>query len=388
MTKKLLILFSFTLLLTSCESKKINSSVLDQTSLNSSISNEMNEKKNVILFIGDGMGNSHVNALSYLYKDQVSFINFGSNCQTDTNSLDENFLPNRLTDSSASGTAMATGVITINGYVGKDKDGNDLKTIIDISKGKSYRTGIITTDYLYGATPASFSSHSLSRKYYEEIVLNQSYCDINYLLGLKDNLYLDTYRQNFIDNGYVINDDFSKESELFNKDKLLLQYDIIGGGKTIHFKDCVKNALDYLTQDDTKPFILVAEQANIDKKSHSNDFEGMITNITEFNEGINYAFEKFKNKKDTIIIVTADHETGGLLVSENNIYPNSYTCLESNKTIYYEFTTKDHTNKTIGTYIFNHEPKYEMYPFYHNKCIIKNSELFSIMNDIIVNDVI
>lgn len=212
MTKKLLILFSFTLLLTSCESKKINSSVLDQTSLNSSISNEMNEKKNVILFIGDGMGNSHVNALSYLYKDQVSFINFGSNCQTDTNSLDENFLPNRLTDSSASGTAMATGVITINGYVGKDKDGNDLKTIIDISKGKSYRTGIITTDYLYGATPASFSSHSLSRKYYEEIVLNQSYCDINYLLGLKDNLYLDTYRQNFIDNGYVINDDFSKES--------------------------------------------------------------------------------------------------------------------------------------------------------------------------------
>lgn len=177
--RKILVLCVF--LLASCESKNINSSstsffssnpISINYSVNQSSENQINstidsiseevkkQKKNLILFVGDGMGNNHVTSYSYLSKKNASFINFKS-CQVDTNCLNDEFYPDLLTDSAASATAMATGELTSYHYVGKDKDGNDLTTIFDVAQKLNYKTGILTTDKLYGATPAGFSSHSL-----------------------------------------------------------------------------------------------------------------------------------------------------------------------------------------------------------------------------------
>ncbi len=395
---KILIVCVF--LLTSCEYKNINSS--NSTLINSSVNqlseNQINstsdsiseeikkQKKNLILFVGDGMGNNHVNSYSYLSKKDASFIRFKS-CQVDTNCLSDEFYPDLLTDSAAAATAMATGKLTSYHYVGKDKDGNDLTTIFDIAQKLNYKTGILTTDKLYGATPAGFSSHSLDRGNTEEIVLSQSLSGIDYLCGQTSTRYLTKFYQNFIDQGYVISSDENEMNNVIQNDKVLLQYDLVGGGGTLHFKNALNNALSFLTKDQDQPFILLAEQAHIDKESHSNNFEGMISNMKELDEGVSLALEFASENPNTVIMVVADHETGSLDISfeENNLY-KEYIYPETNQIIYYHFGYTGHTNRTVGLYTYGYDVDYSKYDFYSNPSIIKNTDVYDIICDIITSD--
>ena len=104
--------------------------------------------KNVILFIGDGMGFEHVKAAEIYAGKPMVFDEFDFKTQSDTdNAWDE------VTDSAAGATALSCGVRTLNGYLGKNEDGEDLKTIMDYSKDLGKLTGVVTSDYLTGATP-------------------------------------------------------------------------------------------------------------------------------------------------------------------------------------------------------------------------------------------
>lgn len=404
--KKILVLCVF--LLASCESKKIDSSIISINSFES-ISNNSSlvyqssddqdnsilvnsseeikkQKKNLILFVGDGMGNNHVASYSYLAKKNAAFLNFKS-CQVDTNCLSKDFYPNLLTDSAASATAMATGELTSYRYVGKDKDGSDLTTIFDVAQKLNYKTGILTTDKLYGATPAGFSSHSLDRGNTDEIALGQALSGIDYLCGLTSTRYLTKYNQNFIDQGYAISSSESEMNQVIENDKVLLQYDLVGGGETLHFKDALDNALTFLTKDKDQPFILLAEQAHIDKESHSNNFEGMISNMKELDEGVSLALDFASKNPNTVIMVVADHETGSLDLSfeENSLY-QEYIYPETNQKIYYHFGYTGHTNKTVGLYTYGYDVDYSKYNFYFNPSIVKNTNVYDIMYDVITEN--
>ena len=115
------------------------------------------EIKNVILLIGDGMGPNQIRA-GELYKEEKLFMQtIDQSIKVETNSKDG------VTDSAAAATALSTGTRTHNGRVGIDGEGNELRTLVDIAHDLGKRTGVITTEELYGATPMGFSGHSLSR---------------------------------------------------------------------------------------------------------------------------------------------------------------------------------------------------------------------------------
>ena len=119
---------------------------------------ELTQAKNVILMIGDGMGPNQVRAGELVKGKKLNMQNFPYSVKVETHSASD-----VITDSAAAATALATGVRTENGRVGMDWDDNVLETIVDVAAGLGKRTGVITTEELYGATPMGFSSHNLSR---------------------------------------------------------------------------------------------------------------------------------------------------------------------------------------------------------------------------------
>lgn len=129
--------------------------------------------KNFIYVIGDGMGLEHVAAGAMTSGEACTFGDW-KRASVNTDSLTSvKFRATKTTDSAAAGTALATGVLTKNGRIGKDKDGRDTVTILDVAKSKGKATGIVTSDKLSGATPASFSAHAMSRKDTDDIIASQ-----------------------------------------------------------------------------------------------------------------------------------------------------------------------------------------------------------------------
>ena len=119
---------------------------------------EVTTAKNVILMIGDGMGPNQIKAGELYRGEPLTMQQFPYMTTVETRSYNET-----VTDSAAAATALATGVRTNNGVIGKNPAGEDLETIVDIAASLGKRTGVITTEELYGATPMGFSGHAANR---------------------------------------------------------------------------------------------------------------------------------------------------------------------------------------------------------------------------------
>ena len=286
----------------------------------------------VVLFIGDGMGENHIKISSlYLDKEPV-FNSFSKNGYVSTFSK-QLFLP---TDSAAAATALATGKKVNNKEISYHK-GKEIESISEYAKSLGYGVGVITTDDLFGATPASFSSHATSRSNVEEIIASQLISDIDLFLGSGYDTYVN-YREKFEKNGY---DFISKYSNLNITD-----HKIIGSFTKINNYNTDNNlptlpkltefAIDYFEENYPNGYFIMIEAAHIDKKSHDNNIFEMINYFNEFNNSIDVAYKKLSNESNASIIVTADHETGNLTNTENvtNI---------SNKL----YKSKGHTNKKV-----------------------------------------
>ena len=143
-----------------------------------SLSAQEKSPTNIILMIGDGMGLSQVTTGMYYNGNKTALENFptiGLSKTHSSNSL--------VTDSAASGTAMACGVKTLNGVVGISSKNEKKESILKISKNLGYQTGLIATSSIVHATPASFYAHVVSRKEYEKIALQMSTSPIDYFIG-------------------------------------------------------------------------------------------------------------------------------------------------------------------------------------------------------------
>ena len=137
-----------------------------------------NVQKNIILIIGDGMGVPQITAGMYKLKNQTALENFpiiGLSKTHSSNAL--------VTDSAAAGTAIACGEKTANGTVGISMRNQKLTSILELSKQKGYKTGIIATSTIVHATPAAFYANVLSRNQYEDIALQLSNSDVDYFIG-------------------------------------------------------------------------------------------------------------------------------------------------------------------------------------------------------------
>ena len=253
------------------------------------------EAKNHIILIGDGMGLYQTQMFDYLDNDfdvsdgEEEFYGYRLpyQGQSITNSL------SGLTDSAASATAMACGVKTTNGRVGRDKDGADLKSLTELAIELGKSAAVMSTEKSTGATPSGFSAHADNRNDTIKIVADQ---------GLIE------------DEGVIINCDYN------NSTKFGIQY----------IETQISDTLEELEDEDG--YFLMYEEAYIDKHCHSNNLYRAFEALMRFNQAIGRFMEYAFYNPDTFVLITADHETGGLApdASGNLVY-----------------STDDHTNANV-----------------------------------------
>lgn len=267
--------------------------------------------KNVILMIGDGMGVAHVFAGSTANRGELYLNNFKHVGFSRTQSANR-----YVTDSGAGGTAIATGHKANNSSVGVDAEGNAVPSIMAVAKKNKLATGIVVTTSLLDATPADFVSHQPSRKMMLEIAAD--FVDagpdlfigggIEHFRNREDgrNL-LDELREK----GYQVFDTIT-EVEKVKEGKLagfLKEGRISQRGDQLERTTAV--ALDIL-DDHKKGFFLMVEQSEIDGGGHDNDMQYTVEEMLDFDKTIGKVLEFAEKDGRTLVIVTADHETGGL----------------------------------------------------------------------------
>ena len=125
------------------------------------------------------------------------------------------------------------------------------------------------------------------------------------------------------------------------------------------------------------------EQAYIDKHSHNNEFESMVKSMNDLNDTVDAILEWLGDRTDTAILITADHETGGLTVSGENVFVNCHTA-NGNK-VYYNFSSTGHTNSKVGVLVYGFEADFSKFDYYESQHLIKNINVFDQMLDLLEN---
>ena len=334
---------------------------------------EVTQAKNVILMIGDGMGPNQVRAGELVTGKKLTMQQFPYSTKVETRSESDT-----ITDSAAAATALATGVRTQNGRVGMDWDGNNLETIVDIAASLGKRTGVITTEELYGATPMGFSSHNESRNNKMDLI-NEAVTSSNVNLFLSHK-FSQSYL--FKGTGYTTIKDPATISES-TEEKIFGNYFISATVEPmtvlpdfVSLDGLVLEALEYLSKDEDG-FFLMTEGAHIDHGGHNGNFNYMIEELLAFDAAIEVVLEWAKDRDDTVVIVTADHETGGLQISDDATTENI------GEVGTYKWDSSGHTPTDVWCFINGANIDFANYSF-GTKERIKNTDVFQIMKSLLV----
>ncbi len=253
--------------------------------------------KNFIFLIGDGMGVYQTKLFEYAdapndYQSDGEDLFYGYmlpyKAMARTDSL------SGTTDSAAGGTALATGYKTYNGYIGRDKDKNNVMSLTELAASLGKATAVMSTESMTGATPAAFSAHADDRDATAEITASQQ--------ELKNTLLK------------TVTDTYNNRTHT----------------------NLIANALKELSADEDGFFIMY-EEAHIDKNCHNNDLDATYKTVLRFNQAIGQFMEFAFYHPDTFLLITADHETGALL-------PNANGDLKYN--------SEDHSNADVPVFAF------------------------------------
>lgn len=278
--------------------------------------------KSIILLIGDGMGQAHISLARYYKSGQLHMDDMPVSSTMSTSPL-----PNEekiVTDSAAAGTAISTGHKTYNGYLGVDKDKKALETILEKSKKAKKSTGLVTTTRLTHATPAAFASHNPDRNDEENIAKEMLNNNVDVLLGGGKN-YFNKLITKAEDKSYSYVDN-PKDLMESKSEKLLglfanshLDYEIDRNKDQPSLANMTKKSLELLSNNPNGLFLMV-EGGRIDHSSHNNDPATTAREVLAFDLAVKEALDFAKKDKNTLVIVTADHETGGLSIGANGNY--------------------------------------------------------------------
>ncbi len=281
---------------------------------------ESKKPKNIILLIGDGMGLSQVSA-SLFYNDKPSnFEQFQTIGLIKTSASGD-----LITDSAASATAYATGIKTYNGAIAVNQDTIPVETIVERISKKGVATGVISTSSIVHATPASFFAHMKSRRMYDEIAAFLPVSEIDFFAGgglgffneRKDGRDL---LQELRQNGFEVVTTRLPGTVSEKKQAILLAKDAMPTmeeGRGNFLPDATKLALESLSKNENG-FFLMVEGSQIDWGGHANDANYVITEQLDFDATIGVALDFAKLNGETLVIVTADHETGGFTLAADN----------------------------------------------------------------------
>ncbi len=293
--------------------------------------------KNIILMIGDGMGVSQLYAAYAIKKDELNIARCRHAALVNTSSIDD-----LITDSAASGTAMATGNKTRNGHLSVDTNGKILTTILEIAEMHNQATGLVSTSSITHATPASFIAHNPNRNDYEAIAADFLETDIEVFIGggldyfdkRKDGRKL---TKNLAKQGYDVLTDPAKITNYKGKKLAGLVYPKHGPkvyeGRENFLENATETALEILNQE-TNGFFLMVEASQIDWGGHDGDSKYVVEESLDFDRAVGKALDFADKNGETLVIVTADHETGGMTITGGTL---------DGKNMVYHFSTDHHT---------------------------------------------
>ncbi len=301
------------LILKSCIIAKIENNEINPTSSNRT------KAKNIILFIGDGMGISQLSTRFYYGdKQTIHFKRFERIGLINTSSAKE-----KITDSAAGATAFATGHRTYNGAISVDLNKNPLPTIVEQLSEKGMKTGIISTSSITHATPACFYAHTDYRKKEEDIAQQLVDSDIDFFAGGGLRFFTDREDgQNLIpallDKGFDVKTSghLGQKIQGGKKPAYLLADNGMPrmlDGRGDFLPDATAKAIQHLQN--PNGFFLMVEGSQIDWGGHANDADYIITETADFDRAIGAALDFAQKDGNTLVIVTADHETGGFSLS-------------------------------------------------------------------------
>lgn len=285
--------------------------------------------KYIFLFIGDGMGlvqthvaNEYTNKVSNDLLQYMYFPHVG---------LQRNYsLSSQITCSAAAATAIACGNKTLAGYIGLNEKNDTLQSIASYAKNRGFKVGILTSVSIDHATPAAFYAHDNSRNSYHSIALQLPESGFDFFGGgafIEPNGTINAYDKlkkygySLIQNPdslQFISEFTNKKICVFDPDKEL-PYAIDAKSNEFDLSELTQAAINHL--DNPNGFFMMVEGGKIDWACHSNDAATAIHEVIAFNKAINQAIEFYKLHSDeTIIIVTSDHETGGMAYG-SALYP-------------------------------------------------------------------
>lgn len=300
------------------------------------------QAKYVFYFIGDGMGLNQVNTTEmYLGEQQgrigtepLCFASFPVAGMATTFSAS-----NSITDSAAGGTALATGVKTYNGAIGVDANKERVMSVAERAKRAGKKVGVTTSVSVDHATPAAFYGHQPDRSMYYEIALQLPEAGFDFYAGsgfLKPARTFDKKDAPSIypiieQAGYTIARGIDEyQAKAGDADKMVLiqkdgtdasslPYAIDRNEGDLTLAQITESAIDFLSRDNKKGFFLMVEGGKIDWACHSNDPATMVKEVIDMDNAVRVAYEFYKkHPKETLIVITADHETGGLGLGNSN----------------------------------------------------------------------
>jgi alkaline phosphatase len=302
--------------------------------------------KKVILLIGDGMGLTQIQAAMTANGNQLNLDRFPIVGLAKTSAADS-----YITDSAAGATAFSAGVKTRNGAVGVDTRGNSVKTILEYAEEEGYASGLVATSTITHATPAAFIAHNLSRNNYEAIAEDFLRTDIDVFIGgglshfvkRKDSVDLTTALK---DNGYQVITNLAEIGESGTRKLAGLLNDgampTIEQGRGGMLIESCRAALRILDKNENG-FFLMVEGSQIDWGGHANKISYVVTELLDFDKVIGAVLDYAIADGNTLVVVTADHETGGLTIHGADILGDSTAT---------SYSTRGHTPVMVPVFAF------------------------------------
>lgn len=285
--------------------------------------------KNIILFIADGFGFSH---LSLGLQTAESGNNPSIWQRFDVRGWhDARSLYGSLTDSEASATAIATGTKTNFGHIGVDQEGKELVTVFDEAVAAGYNTAIVTDSYVWDGTPAAFLTHTRNEDDARDILIQIAAGEVDLLFGELEDVGENDIPEkeeslNILSKRFLLLDhrlelpatgnDLRPVAAIFEEDEI---QDL---DSSPNLPQLTSAALRFLNSS-KEPFMLLVECEEMDAASHDNDSDRIIKGMRSLETTLSLVREFTETDGETLLVFTADHETGGLAVlSDFDSYPN------------------------------------------------------------------
>ena len=271
--------------------------------------------KNIILLIGDGMGLGATASAFYANGGELTMTNLQTLGYVLTQSAD-----NFTTDSAASGTAYATGHKTNNGYLGVGPDGQKLTNIPEILEPLGYACGVVSSDDLNGATPAAFFAHQSARGATEAI-----WADLpDSKLSFASAGTISAFEKQSLKTQEAIKDKFTvvyrpDDAKVAGSKRLIYLPPSVHLDRGPYLPETTQMAIDYLSERSKKGFFLMVEGARIDKEEHSNKLAETVAETLDFDKAIEVAVKFAEKDGHTLVIISADHETGAVVVRKGDM---------------------------------------------------------------------